>query len=101
MKKPLLGRVCGEMLSLCGASPQGLYKAPHDSGVCWKQFMVLLEEVLVCGGVSCFISRGEVYVIWGIMAAAHCALLTIGSRSSELRKKAKCLRQKTEQVQSE
>jgi hypothetical protein len=29
-----------------------LCKAPHDSGVCWKQFMMLLEEVLVCGGVS-------------------------------------------------
>ena len=40
------------MLSLCGAPPQGLCKAPHDSGVCWKQFMMLLEEVLVCGGVS-------------------------------------------------
>ncbi len=50
----LLGRVCGEMLSLClcGAPPQGLCKAPHDSGVCWKQFMMLLEEALVCGGVS-------------------------------------------------
>ena len=33
----LLGRVCGAL---------------HDSGVCWKQFMMLLEEVLVCGGVS-------------------------------------------------
>ena len=33
--------------------PQGLCKAPHDSGVCWKQFMMMLqEEVLVCGGVS-------------------------------------------------
>ncbi len=29
-----------------------LCKAPHDFGVCWKQFMMLLEEVLVCGGVS-------------------------------------------------
>ena len=37
---------------LCGAPPQRLCKAPHDSGVCWKQFMMLLEEVLVCGGVS-------------------------------------------------
>ena len=43
------------MLSLCGAPPQGLCKAPHDPGVCWKQFMMLLEEDLVCGGVSCFI----------------------------------------------
>ena len=40
------------MLSLWGAPPRGLCKAPHDSGVCWKQFMMLLEEVLVCGGVS-------------------------------------------------
>ncbi len=40
------------MLSLCGAPPQGLCKAAHHSGVYWKQFMVLLEEVLVCGGVS-------------------------------------------------
>ncbi len=42
--KPV-GRVCGEMLSLCfvrGAPPQGLCKAPHDSGVCWKQFIMLL-----------------------------------------------------------
>ncbi len=39
------------MLSLCGAPPQGLCKASRDSGVCWKQFMILLEEVLVCGGV--------------------------------------------------
>ena len=48
----LLGRVCGEMLSLCGAPPQGLCKAPHDSGVCWKQFMMLLEEFSVCGSAS-------------------------------------------------
>ena len=34
------------MLSLCSAPPQGLCKAPHDSGVYWKQFMMLLEEVL-------------------------------------------------------
>ncbi len=40
------------MLSLCGAPPQRLRKAPHDSSVCWKQLMLLLEEVLVCGGVS-------------------------------------------------
>ena len=40
------------MLSLCGAPPRGLCKAPHGSGVCWKQFMMLLAEVLVCGGVS-------------------------------------------------
>jgi hypothetical protein len=40
------------MLSLFGAPPQGLCKAPHDSGVCWKQLMMLLEEVLVCGGIS-------------------------------------------------
>ena len=41
-------------LLVCGAprGPRGLLKAPHDSGVCWKQFMMLLEEELVCGGVS-------------------------------------------------
>ncbi len=33
-------------------SPRGLVEAPHDSGVGWKQFMMLLEEVLVCGGVA-------------------------------------------------
>ena len=33
-------------------SPRGLVEAPHDSGVDWKQFMMLLEEVLVCGGVA-------------------------------------------------
>jgi hypothetical protein len=38
--------------SLCGAPRRGLCKAPHDSGVCCKQFMMLLEEVLVRGGVS-------------------------------------------------
>ena len=32
-------------------SQLGLCKAPHDSGVCWKQIMMLLEEDLVCGGV--------------------------------------------------
>ncbi len=48
----MLGRVFGEMRSLCGAPPQGLCKAPRDSGVCWKQFVLLLEEVMVCGGVS-------------------------------------------------
>ena len=26
----------------CGAPPQGLCKAPHDSGICWKQFMMRL-----------------------------------------------------------
>ena len=29
-----------------------LVEAPHDSGVGWKQFMMLLEKVLVCGGVA-------------------------------------------------
>ncbi len=33
-------------------NPQGLCKAPHDSGVCWKQFAMLLEDYLVCGGDS-------------------------------------------------
>ena len=51
-KSKVKRRVCGEMNYLCGAPPQGLCKAPHDSGVGWKQFMMLLEEVLVCGGVS-------------------------------------------------
>ena len=32
-----------EKCFLC-VPPQGLCKAPHDSGVCWKQFMMLLEE---------------------------------------------------------
>ena len=27
----------------CGAPPQELCKAPHDSGMCWKQFMMCLE----------------------------------------------------------
>ena len=35
-----------------GAPPQRLRKTPHDSGVCWEQFVMLLGEVLVCGGVS-------------------------------------------------
>ncbi len=50
----LLGRVCGEMLSLCGAPRGGCarHRMTPLSGVCWKQFMMLLEEVLVCGGVS-------------------------------------------------
>ena len=33
-------------------SPRGLIKAPHDFGVSWKQFMMLLEEVLVIGSVA-------------------------------------------------
>ena len=37
---------------LCVVLPAELIKAPHDSGVCLKQFMMLQEEVLVCGGVS-------------------------------------------------
>ena len=24
--------------------PQGLCNAPHDSGLCWKQFMMCLED---------------------------------------------------------
>ena len=28
----------------CGAPPQGLSNAPHDSGMCWKQFMMRLED---------------------------------------------------------
>ena len=40
------------MLSLCDA-PRGEHvEAPHDSGVGWKQFMVLLKKVLICGGVA-------------------------------------------------
>ena len=50
--KPVRACLWRNAFSLCGAPPQGLCKAPHDSGVCWKQFMMLLEEVLVCGGVS-------------------------------------------------
>ncbi len=38
---------------LCVVLPRrGLCKAPPDPGVCWKQFMILLEEVMVYGGVS-------------------------------------------------
>ena len=33
-------------------SPRGLVEAPHDSGVGWKQFVMLLEEVLVCSGAA-------------------------------------------------
>ena len=28
----------------CSAPPQGLCNAPHDSGMCWKQFMMCLED---------------------------------------------------------
>ena len=31
-------------LLCCGAPPQGLCKAPHDSGICWKQFTVCLGD---------------------------------------------------------
>ena len=42
-----MGRVCvcgvrGPIC--CGAPPQGLCNAPHDSGMCWKQFMMCLED---------------------------------------------------------
>ena len=39
-------------VSFVWRSPQGFCKAPDDSNVPWKQFIMLLEEVLVCGGVS-------------------------------------------------
>ena len=42
-----LGRVCvcGVRGPLCcGAPPQGLSNAPHDPGMCWKQFMMSLED---------------------------------------------------------
>ena len=53
-QKPVLrgevGRACGarevsvEKGTLCcGAPPQGLSNAPHESGMCWKQFMMRLE----------------------------------------------------------
>ena len=35
-----------EKCFLCGAPSQGLCKAPHDSGVRWKQFMIH-DSVLV------------------------------------------------------
>ncbi len=46
------GLSCGEMPScfLCGG-PQGGW-APHFPDVCWKKFMMLLEGLYVCGGVS-------------------------------------------------
>ena len=28
-----------------GAPPRGLCKAPRDSGLCWKQLMMCLEEI--------------------------------------------------------
>jgi len=36
----------GGIGSLCcgGAPPQGLCNAPHDSGMCWKQFVMCLED---------------------------------------------------------
>jgi len=35
---------CGARGPLCcGAPPQGLCKAPHDPGICWKQLMMCLE----------------------------------------------------------
>ena len=38
---------CGARGPLCcGATPQGMCKASHDSGMCWKQFMVRLERIL-------------------------------------------------------
>ncbi len=44
-----------EKFFLCLVLPaprSGLFKAPHTSGVHWKQFMALLEEGLISGGVS-------------------------------------------------
>ena len=40
------GCVCGVRGPLCcGAPPQGLCNAPHDSGMCWKQqFIMCLED---------------------------------------------------------
>ena len=57
---------------MCGAPQQGLCKAPHDSGVCWKQFTMLLEEVSVCDGVS-FDSPCTSRVDEGVrVGSAHC-----------------------------
>ena len=38
-------RVCCGVRGLlcCGAPPRGLCKASHDTGICWKQFMMRLE----------------------------------------------------------
>ena len=41
-----------ERCFLVWCSPRGLVEAPHDSGVGWKQFMTLLEEVLVHGDAA-------------------------------------------------
>ena len=41
----LIRACCGARGPLCcGAPPQGLCKAPHDPGICWKQFMMRLED---------------------------------------------------------
>ena len=41
---------CGVRASLCcGAPPQGLCKAPHDSGICWKQFMIRWDDAWLWG----------------------------------------------------
>ena len=39
-----------ERCLLCVVLPAGI--GSNDSGVGWKQLMMLLEEVLVCGGVA-------------------------------------------------
>ena len=46
--------VCGVRGPLCcGAPPQGLCNAPHDSGMCWKQFMMCLEgRILALAHIS-------------------------------------------------
>jgi len=36
------GCVCGVGFICCGASPRGLCKAPLNSGLCWKQFVMVL-----------------------------------------------------------
>ena len=43
----LTGACCGVRGPLCcGAPPQGLCKAPHDPGMCWKQFMMCFLGLL-------------------------------------------------------
>ena len=46
------GVVTSLCLICCGAPPQGMCKAPRDSGICWKQFTMRVGGYLVCGGIS-------------------------------------------------
>jgi hypothetical protein len=78
----LLGRVCGEkqknpsLWLWSVVLPRSVFTRHRTntasfSGACWKKFMMLLEKVVVCGGVSCHPPPARPWSTKGLASICH------------------------------